>query len=86
MLSREAGAFEELGAWVEPVDPLDVEGQADALERALELPPDERRQRLEAIRAWIREHDIEAWANAQLDALEQASSMRAERFRQRPHR
>ena len=38
VLSVNAGAFEELGEWVVPVDPLDVDGQADALERALELP------------------------------------------------
>ena len=43
VLSREAGAFEELGEWVVPVDPLDVEGQAAALERALGIPADVRR-------------------------------------------
>jgi trehalose 6-phosphate synthase len=79
VLSREAGAFAELGDWVEPVDPFDVEDQADALERALELPTDERRRRLGEIGAWIREHDQEKWASAQLELLERASSMRAER-------
>jgi trehalose 6-phosphate synthase len=86
VLSREAGAFEELGAWVEPVEPFDVEQQADALERALELPAQERRHNLREIGAWVREHDLERWANAQLDLLEQASSMRAEHGRAAGHR
>ena len=38
VLSRNAGAYEELEAWVIGVDPLDVDGQAEALERAIELP------------------------------------------------
>ena len=42
VLSVNAGAFEEIGAWTVPVDPLDVEGQADALEAALALPEEER--------------------------------------------
>ena len=54
VLSVNAGAFEEIGSWTVPVDPLDVEGQADALEAALALPEDERRARLEAIRKHVR--------------------------------
>jgi trehalose 6-phosphate synthase len=77
VLSREAGAFEELADWVVPVDPYDVEGQADALEQALELPAAERRRRLAAIDSWVREHDVDAWTEAQLAALEYASTMRA---------
>ena len=50
VLSREAGAFEELAEWVVPVDPLDVEGQAAALERAIGVPAAERRAWLEGIR------------------------------------
>jgi trehalose 6-phosphate synthase len=86
VLSREAGAFEELGAWVEPVDPFDVEQQADALERALEMPAQERRHKLREIGGWVREHDLGRWANAQLDLLEQASSMRAEHGQAASHR
>ena len=44
VLSREAGAFEELGDWAVAVDPLDVEEQADALEQAIGLPAAERRR------------------------------------------
>ena len=55
VLSVNAGAYEEIGAWTVPVDPLDVEGQADALEAALALPEEERRARLDAIRKHVRE-------------------------------
>ena len=47
VLSRNAGAFEELADWVVPVDPLDVEGQAEALREALGLDAGERRRRLD---------------------------------------
>ncbi len=66
VLSDNAGAIEELREWVIPVDPFDVAAQADAIGLALELPPEDRRRRLEAIRAQVREHDVAAWAEAQL--------------------
>jgi trehalose 6-phosphate synthase len=77
VLSRNAGAFEELGEWTVPVDPLDVEQQARALEEALELPVEERRRRLEGIRERVRRHDIRAWLEAEQAALERASTMHA---------
>ena len=77
VLSENAGAIEELREWVLPVDPYDVEGQAAALERALELPADERARRAAAIAAHVRAHDLAAWAEAQLADLERASTMRA---------
>ena len=70
VLSREAGAFEELRDWVVPVDPLDVEGQARALERAIELPAATRRAWLEEIRAQVRRHDLGAWAERELRELD----------------
>jgi len=70
VLSRGAGAFDELGDWVVPVDPLDVEGQARALEQAIELPAATRRRWLEAIRAHVRRHDLDAWAEGELGELE----------------
>jgi trehalose 6-phosphate synthase len=70
VLSREAGAFEELGAWVVPVDPLDVEGQAAALERAVDLPIRERRAWLDGINAHVRTHDLDAWAERELVELD----------------
>ena len=74
VLSENAGAHEELGAWAVTVNPFDVDGQAEALHVALELPPDERRARAEAIRAHVREHDLGAWLAAQLDDLDRVAA------------
>jgi trehalose 6-phosphate synthase len=76
VLSVNAGAYEELRDWVVPVEPLDVEGQADALEEALALPVERRREWLAAIRDHIGSHDLEAWIAAQLADLDRASTMR----------
>ena len=75
-LSVNAGAFEELGDWVVPVEPLDVAATADALEDALALGEDERRARQQAITGHVREHDLEDWIAAQLADLDRASSIR----------
>ncbi len=75
-LSVNAGAFEELGEWVVPVDPLDVDATADALEQALELGEDVRSACREAIGAHVGAHDLEHWIAAQLADLDRASSIR----------
>jgi trehalose 6-phosphate synthase len=66
VLSENTGAHDELGEWALSVNPFDLDGQADAIHRALELPRAERRRRLECIRAHVREHDLTAWIEAQL--------------------
>jgi trehalose 6-phosphate synthase len=71
VLSRQAGAFDEIGEWTVAVDPLDVSGQADALARAITLPAAERRRSLEEIRASVRAHDLDAWAERELAELDQ---------------
>jgi trehalose 6-phosphate synthase len=73
VLSENAGAHEELGEWAVSVNPFDVVGQAEAIHEALELPPEERRMRAEAIRAHVREHDLESWLSAQLADLDRVS-------------
>jgi trehalose 6-phosphate synthase len=70
ILSENAGAHEELGDWALTVNPFDVTGQAEAIHRALEMPAEERRERLEAIQGWVREHDLLAWCDVQLEALD----------------
>jgi trehalose 6-phosphate synthase len=77
VLSENAGAYEELQDWVLPVDPLDLEGHVSALERALELTADERRERASAIRSHVRAHDLGAWAEAELGELDLVSRIRA---------
>jgi trehalose 6-phosphate synthase len=73
ILSENAGVHEELGDWVLSVNPFDVAGQADAIHRAIEMPVEERRDRIEAIRAWVREHDLASWIDLQLRALDAES-------------
>jgi trehalose 6-phosphate synthase len=70
ILSENTGSHEELGDWALTVNPFDVAGQADALDRALTMPLEDRRERLQAIQAWVREHDLAAWTAVQLAALE----------------
>lgn len=72
VLSRHAGAYEELGEWALGIDPLDVEETAATLERALLLPAAERRRRAAGIRDRLRAHDARAWADAELAALDAA--------------
>jgi trehalose 6-phosphate synthase len=73
LLSENTGAYEELGDWVVRVNPFDVAAQAEALHRALTMEPDERRQRLAAIRTHVREHDVAAWIEAQLEELDRCA-------------
>jgi trehalose 6-phosphate synthase len=78
VLSREAGAYEELGEWAIGVDPLDVGDQADALFRAIGLPAPERRARLDGIRGRVRAHDLEAWATRELAELDERTTLRTD--------
>jgi trehalose 6-phosphate synthase len=73
VLSENAGAHAELGEWALTVNPFDVDGQAEAIYTALTLSAEDRRQRLEAIRAHVREHDVSAWIAAQLVDLDRVA-------------
>ena len=75
VLSRGAGAYEELGEWAIGVDPLDVAGQAEALHVALSLGSGERAARAEALRSHVREHDLEEWLDLQLADLDRVSAL-----------
>jgi trehalose 6-phosphate synthase len=74
LLSENTGAYEELGEWVIRVNPFDVAGQAEALDRALTMGQDERRRRLESIRAHVRRHDVSAWIESQLAELDRCTA------------
>jgi trehalose 6-phosphate synthase len=73
ILSENAGAHEELGEWALTVNPFDVAGQAEAIHRGLEMDVEERRERLQSIRAHVRAHDLEAWIDAQLLDLDRSA-------------
>jgi trehalose 6-phosphate synthase len=70
VLSENTGAFAELGGWAISVNPFDVEEQAVAIHTALTMDERERRNRLRAMREHVREHDVDAWIDLQLAALD----------------
>jgi trehalose 6-phosphate synthase len=74
VLSENAGAHAELGEWALTVNPFDVEGQAEAIARALSMDAGERHARLEAIRAHVREHDLNRWTDTLLAALDRVAA------------
>ncbi|MDQ3951406.1 MAG: trehalose-6-phosphate synthase [Actinomycetota bacterium] len=70
VLSRGAGSFEELGEHAVAIeDQLDVASTAAALERALDMPGDERTARAERLRAAATARKPEDWIAAQLEDL-----------------
>ncbi|MBF5046587.1 bifunctional alpha,alpha-trehalose-phosphate synthase (UDP-forming)/trehalose-phosphatase [Aggregicoccus sp. 17bor-14] len=76
VLSEFAGAAAELGEAVQ-VNPYDVDGMADALQVALEMPEPERRERMQAMRRRVRQNDVHWWARTFLSALEEEPPPRA---------
>ncbi|MGX1119759.1 trehalose-6-phosphate synthase [Streptomyces ambofaciens] len=69
VLSREAGAYEELGEDALVVNPYDVVGTADALHEALVLPAGERAERSKRLAAAGTALPPARWFLEQLDAL-----------------
>ncbi len=68
ILSELAGASEILdGALL--VNPYDLDGMAEGIKLALEMPEDERRRRTEALTDLVRRHDVHRWARANLEEL-----------------
>jgi trehalose 6-phosphate synthase len=65
-LSREAGAFDDLGEHCIPVHPFDLVQTAGALLEALTMPREERRARAEKLRAVSSIPTPEDWLDAQL--------------------
>jgi trehalose 6-phosphate synthase len=70
VLSRGAGAFAELGDGAVAIgDPHSVEETADALERALDMPPTERERNAALLRATVEGLTPADWFAAQLEDL-----------------
>jgi trehalose 6-phosphate synthase len=68
ILSQFAGASHELpDALV--VNPYDTEMLADAIHRALQMPPEEKRIRMARMRAYVREHNVYRWAGSLIGEL-----------------
>ena len=69
VLSELAGAAAELAEAV-LVNPYDVAGTAAAIGQALDLPEDERRERMAGLRARVTRWDVHGWARAFVSRLE----------------
>ncbi|WP_416962339.1 alpha,alpha-trehalose-phosphate synthase (UDP-forming) [Streptomyces sp. Agncl-13] len=70
VLSREAGAYEELGEDAIPVNPYDVIGTAAALHEALTMPAGERAERTKRLAAAATALPPAQWFMEQLNALQ----------------
>src|SRR5262249_17259593 len=68
ILSRFTGASRELRDAL-LVNPYDIEGTAEAIHRAIEMAPAERRDRMSRMRAHVREHNIFRWAGMLMSEL-----------------
>ncbi|MEU4493179.1 trehalose-6-phosphate synthase [Streptomyces sp. NPDC023998] len=73
VLSREAGAYEELGEDALTVNPYDVTGTADALHEALTMPDDERARRTKRLAAAATALPPQKWFLDQLRALRESA-------------
>jgi trehalose 6-phosphate synthase/phosphatase len=51
------------------VNPYDIEACADGIQRALSMPPEERRARMRSLRRGVIEHNVYAWADGFLQQL-----------------
>ena len=72
VLSEFTGAAAELRqAYL--VNPHDLEGVKDAIEAALNQPPEEGRRRMRSLRRQVLAHDVDRWARSFLDALAEPS-------------
>jgi len=68
ILSEFAGAAAELKDAL-LVNPHDANGMAEAMARALTMPPEEQRRRMRAMRRVVQRHDVHVWAREFLEAL-----------------
>ena len=69
VLSSLAGAAQELREAL-VINPYDVEGFIQALSRAIDMPPEERRSRMRAMRRIVAGRNVFIWASDILEGLE----------------
>ncbi len=69
VLSRTAGAYEQLGDHVLGIHPMDVDQTAEALRQALEMPVRKRAAHASALRDVLLGESADAWLDAQVEHL-----------------
>lgn len=73
LLSRTAGAYEQMRDYVMGVPPMDVQATAEAMLQALETPRAERATNMRALKAMLHVENAPVWLNTQIaDLREQA--------------
>src|SRR6266699_4154107 len=70
VLSRTAGAFQQLGKASIPTSPTDVAETAQALYKALTLPEDERVAKAKQARQAVERYDLNMWLTRQMSDLD----------------
>ncbi len=69
VLSRTAGAFQQLGKASIPTSPTDVTETAQALYKALTLPDDERATKAKSARQAVERDDLNTWLTRQISDI-----------------
>jgi trehalose 6-phosphate synthase len=69
VLSEFCGTAHEFGHDAIRCNPFDVEGLAMLMERALELEPEDRRDRIARMAQVVRDHDVFRWVDDELSAI-----------------
>jgi trehalose 6-phosphate synthase len=77
VLSRNAGAYSRLGRHAIGVNPFDVKETAEAIERALTMPEEERARRARGLSRLVLSNPPARWVGRQLDDLRRAEARRA---------
>ena len=72
IVSELAGVAEEMGEAI-IVNPNDMAGIAEAIKQALEMPEEERVERMTKIRTRVREYDVFKWADNFITKLQESS-------------
>jgi trehalose 6-phosphate synthase len=70
VLSRNAGAYQELARGAIAISPLDLIETADGLYRGLTMSPEEREQKATLVRLAVENNDLNAWFTRQLSDLD----------------
>jgi trehalose 6-phosphate synthase len=73
LVSHMTGAAEELTEAM-IINPYDTDGVAEAIKDALEMPADKRRERMQAMRAYLAAHDIHRWVDGCMADAQPASA------------
>jgi trehalose 6-phosphate synthase len=69
ILSESSGAYHQLAKGVLPVSPTDIEGTMETLYRAIQMSPEERKERAAILAEAVHREDINHWIFRQLEDI-----------------